>query len=49
MEDKKISKIAEKSKKIISEFSEEVKGFYQFHGIQLIGSEMPLSLVEKLH
>ena len=33
----------------IDELSPEAKKFYQFHGVQMIGSEFPPSLIEALH
>lgn len=44
-----INSITEKSKQIIESFSPEVKKFYEFHGVQMLGSEMPVKLVETLY
>jgi hypothetical protein len=33
----------------INDLSPESKSFYQFHGVQMIGSEFPTSLIEVLH
>lgn len=33
----------------INDLSPESKAFYQFHGVQMIGSEFPTSLIEVLH
>jgi hypothetical protein len=49
MQSPDIKQINEKSKQIIESFSPEVKKFYEFHGVQMLGSEMPVELVETLY
>lgn len=39
----------QESHALIDKFSKEVKDFYHFHGLQMIGSDFPISLVEELH
>jgi len=33
----------------INNLSSESKAFYQFHGVQMLGSDFPTSLIEALH
>lgn len=38
MQNEDLKNISEKSKQIIESFSPEVKKFYEFHGVQMLGS-----------
>lgn len=44
-----VPEISEKTKNIYESFPKNIKEFYNFHGIQMIGCNYPMTLVEELY